>query len=195
VNHSSSRFRFPWSACWLLTALLPGICGCGNSSDIREYVVERENEKVFTSDLLRSEFATIPLNWKVPASWQTADNDQFSTMAWETGPKGKEARITVSALPAAAGVPPQIIRWRRQIGLSTEGVDPMQDAETITLQNDPATYVDMAGDTDTILGMILPHEDKLWIFKLKAPNAVADKARDDFRGYCESIRIVRTAGE
>ena len=81
------------------------------------YVVEREEERIFTSDLLKSEFPTIPLQWDAPSEWDLAENDQFSTMAWSTGPEGSQARITVSAVPASAGVEPQVIRWRRQIGL------------------------------------------------------------------------------
>ena len=195
-NHVSDSNHQLASRSAILAVFACFIAGCADDQPIREYTVEREEEQVFTSDLLKSEFPSIPLKWKAPAEWVIAENDQFSTMAWSTGPEDKEARITVSAVPSAAGVEPQIVRWGRQIGLpNSEQMDPMKDVEELPLGDDLAQYVNMSGEQETILGMILQHEDRLWIFKLKGTNSVADDAADSFREFCESVRIVRTAGE
>ena len=85
-----------------VTLLLVTLSGCGSSSDIREYEVAREDEKVLTSDLLRDQFEAVPFRWEIPKDWVAAQNDQFSAFAWTSGPADASARITVSDLPGTA---------------------------------------------------------------------------------------------
>lgn len=185
----SQTARFP--ATWLLPLLLLGGAGCGGGTEIRSYVVEREGGAVLTSDVVRREFPTIPLRWQVPKSWQSAENDQFSRIAWSAGPAAREARITISDLPASAGVEPQVARWRTQIGLPEAAPsDLMKSAETRTLGQSTGTWVDLQGSQDTILGMIIPYEDKLWIVKYRSANATATDERSAFRSFCESLTVV-----
>lgn len=82
-----------------IAPILLTLSGCGSSSDIREYEVAREDEKVLTSDLLRDQFEAVPFRWEVPKDWVAAQNDQFSAFAWTAGPSESSARITVSDLP------------------------------------------------------------------------------------------------
>lgn len=165
-------------------------CGCGPDAEIREYVVPPESERVFTSDLLKDEFGSIPFDWKVPEAWSIAENDQFSKIAWEVGPEAQEARITVSDLPIAAGLVPQITRWRGQVKL-TQGPqdDPMQGTDPLKIGDVSATYVDIQGPEETILGLLVPVKTKLWIFKFRGNNKVAEDQRQAFRSFSESIQI------
>lgn len=197
--HTSGLQRLPFSFRWLhsghrciLTGSLLALicCGCGPDVEIREYTVPPESERVFTSDLLKDEFGSIPFDWKVPESWSIAENDQFSKIAWEVGPESQEARITVSDLPIAAGLVPQITRWRGQVNL-TQGPqdDPMQGTEPLKIGDVSATYVDLQGPEETILGLLVPVKSKLWIFKFRGNNEVAEDQRQAFRSFCESIQI------
>jgi hypothetical protein len=165
--------------------------GCGQRSKIREYTVEREAGKVLTSEVFRSQFPTIPLRWEAPKSWRVADADEFSRMAWTAGPVAREARITITDLPGTAGVEPQVIRWRRQLSLpAVEGAELMQDAEEIEI----GTWIEVAGPTDSILATIVPHEDKLWVVRLRGPNATVLEEKNTFRSFCESLSFPKAQG-
>jgi hypothetical protein len=168
--------------------LLFALCGCG--PEIREYQVPVAQEDYLPSDMLRDAFDVIPFRWDVPSEWIEAENDQFSAFAWETAKSGEKARITVSPLSEGAGLEQQFVRWRGQIALP--GVAPdevMKDVQTLQLEGCTGQYVEYKGESETILGMIVPLKDKLWIFKLRASNAAADKAKASFKSFCESMKL------
>jgi hypothetical protein len=169
--------------------LLFAISGCG--PEIREYQVPVAQEDYLPSDLLRDAFDVIPFRWDVPSEWAEAENDQFSAFAWETATSGEKARITVSPLSEGAGLEQQFVRWRGQIGLPP--VDPseaMKDVQSLVLDGCTGEYVEYKGESETILGMIVPFKGKLWIFKLRAANAAAEKNKAPFRTFCESLKVV-----
>jgi len=171
----------------LLISLLPG---CGPNAVVREYEVAREQEKVVTSDVLRKEFQPVPFRWKVPESWQSTANDQFSAFAWTTGPKDASARITVSVLDGGAGIEPQFVRWRDQLQMPKIGpAEVMKSVESVPLKGLTGQWIEIKGQAETILGLIAPYEDKLWIFKYRSANATADQERAAFRKYCESLAV------
>lgn len=170
------------------------LSGCAPAPEIREYTVESEHNRVFTSEMIRDQFPAIPFQWGVPDSWVVGDNDQFSKMAWQVSLDGDAGRITLSDLPGGAGLIPQVTRWRGQIGITADPkADPMDGTETIELDGGTGTIVDLQGEEETILGMLLPVKDKLWIFKFRGRNKLADAQRDSFRAFCKSVRI--SAGE
>jgi len=166
---------------------LGGLAGCADNTDIREYSVQGDGSKIYTSDVLRSEFQPVPFRWEVPKSWKTAQNDQFSKMAWSAGPDDTPARITISDLAAQAGIAPQFGRWAGQINYPNN--DPaalMQLVQNISLGDMSGQWIELAGPSETILGMIVPFEDKLWVVKLRAEKSVAEELMKDFRSFCES---------
>jgi hypothetical protein len=164
--------------------------GCNRDSGIVHYEVDRESDKVLSTDLLQDQFDPIPFRWKVPAEWAEAENDQFSAMAWSVGPKADPARITVSGLSAASGLEAQIIRWRGQLKLPEMApAEVMKSVEDVTLPGATGKWCEFKNETESILGMIVPHADKLWIIKFRGSNVTAEKARDAFRGFCESLKV------
>lgn len=167
--------------------ILLGLCGCGPAGEIKEYVIEIDDPKIYTSDLLKGEFGSLPFQWSVPDQWKDAANDQFSKAAWEVESGGETARITLSPVPARAGLIAQVTRWQGQIG-SDE--DPASVMEAMNLKGgQAATYIDMSGAEESIMGLMVELEDDLWIFKFKGTNAVADAERKRFRKFCESVSI------
>ena len=164
--------------------------GCNRGSAIVQYEVDRESEKVLTSDLLKDQFDPIPFRWKVPDEWTEADNDQFSAVAWNAGPKKDVARVTVSGLSQASGLEAQFVRWRGQLKLPEMSVaDAMKSVDEVALKGATGKWCEFKNDTESILGMIVPHKDRLWIFKFRGANATAAKERDRFRSFCESLQI------
>ena len=179
-------FRFDLLCVLLLLTQI----GCNRNSGIVQYEVDRESDKVMSTDLLRDQFDPIPFRWKVPAEWTEAENDQFSAIAWTVGPKSDPARITVSGLSAASGLEAQIIRWRGQLKLpEMAAAEVMKSVEDVTLPGATGKWCEFKNETESILGMIVPHADKLWIIKFRGGNATAEKVRDAFRGFCESLKV------
>lgn len=179
-------FRFEIICCLFL--LIP--VGCNKNSGVVHYEVDREPDKVLTTELLRDQFDPIPFSWDVPAEWVDAENDQFSTMAWTAGSKNDSARITVSGLSAASGLEAQIVRWRGQLKLPEMDVaEVMKSVEDITLKGATGKFCEFSNETETILGMIVPHQTKLWIIKYRSSKALAEKQRTVFRGFCESFKV------
>ncbi len=179
-------FRFDIIYCFLL--LIP--VGCNKNSRVVQYEVEREPEKVLTTEVLRDQFDPLPFLWTVPKEWADAENDQFSTMAWTAGSKNDSARITVSGLSAASGLEAQIVRWRGQLKLpEMEVAEVMKSVEDVTLKGATGKFCEFSNDTETILGMIVPHQTKLWIIKYRSSKALAEKQRTVFRGFCESFKV------
>jgi hypothetical protein len=171
----------------LITVIL--LSGCGQTTEIREYVAEREIDRVVTTDVLRDEFPTLPFEWPTVEGWRTAENDQFSLVAWTAGPKTSEARITVSNVNAASGIEAQVARWRGQIGMP-EVSDPEElkkGLSEIRLGEVTGTWVELKGGAETILAMLIPFEDKLWVFRYRSSNETATLEAKSFRGWCEAI--------
>lgn len=164
--------------------------GCSKNSGIIQYEVDRESDKVVSTDLLRNQFDPIPFRWKVPAEWTEAENDQFSAMAWTVGSKSDPGRITVSGLSAASGLEAQIVRWRGQLKLpEMAAAEIMKSVEDVTLSGATGKWCEFKNETESIQGMIVPHTDKLWIIKFRGGKATAEKVREAFRGFCESLKV------
>ncbi|MCA9035511.1 MAG: hypothetical protein KDA91_10280 [Planctomycetaceae bacterium] len=187
---ASIKLRTPLFLRLLLFACLTG---CGNKAEIREYVVEPEEDKVITSEVLRRSFGSIPLKWTQPEGWRTAANDQFSVLAWVTSDqKDVEARVTLTDLPGSAGIVPQIARWRGQIELDDAAPDEMmKDVETIDLgDGQTGSYVQLKGKKESILALILSVEDKMWVLRYRGNEMAVRDSGAEFRRFCESVRVV-----
>ncbi len=175
----------------LIHGLLTGV-GCGERPEVREYVVPAEKQRVVTTEAIRSQFPVIPFRWKVPTEWRSASNDQFSVVAWAAGPREEpgEARITLSELPGTAGVAAQIARWRGQISLpAVSEEEALRAAQALESGISGASWVELKGDEETILGLLIPHVQSLWVFKYRSPNATAGQLRQSFRDFCEHLSL------
>lgn len=177
--------------CCLAISLCLGTTGCGSDSEIADYVVNRELEPGLSSELLRSQFPPIPFRWEVPDSWSVAANDQFSQRAWNVGPPGDQGRVTLGKFPASSGIPAQVLRWRRQLGLEAAGMDEaMENVSPVETKNQSGSWVSVDGRRETIRAMILTIGSDFWIFRYRSSLETAKQAADGFRAFCESVEYV-----
>ena len=168
------------------------LLGCGETPQVREYVVPREEERLVTTEALRSSYSVMPFQWKVPAEWRSVENDEFSKKAWTagSGQPAAQAKITITDLPASAGLKPQIDRWSGQVKLDPKAAEEaLQAMEQLPLGDADGSWVELKGEQETILGMIIPVNDVLWIVKYRSVNPTAEKLRSSFRGFCESLKV------
>jgi hypothetical protein len=171
----------------ILPALLFTILsGCNSADQVMRYTAESEQQQILTSELIRDRYQSVPFSWDVPGEWKSAQNDEFSKFAWLAGQSGR-TRITVSDLPATAGIAPQVARWGGQIGLQPESpAELMNSVEPLPLAGLTGQWVELKGPTETILGMLLTYKEKLWVVKLRGSNEEVGSVRDQFRSFCQS---------
>lgn len=170
------------SAALLFTVLI----GCNSADQVVRYTAESEQQQFLTSELIRDRFQSVPFSWDVPGEWKSAQNDEFSKFAWLAGPSGR-TRITVSDLPATAGIAPQVARWGGQIGLQPESPAAlMNSVEPLPLAGMTGQWVELKGPNETILGMLLTYKEKLWVVKLRCSNDDVGSLREQFRSFCQS---------
>ncbi len=79
-------------------------------------------------------------------------------------------------------------RWRGQIKLAeaTEGELKLQP---IRCGGHDGQWVQLVGETETILGVIVPQPDATWFVKLQGPNALALRELEKFVAFTESIKL------
>ncbi len=182
----------PIRICSVAIVMSASIAGCGKDPEIRQYVVEAENERGLTSELLRRQFPMIPFHWDVPETWQLASNDQFSVRAWSAGAPPDLARITLGQFPARTGIPAQVERWQRQVGLNTD--DPMNNVKAFKTKNGAGSFATIEGAKETILAFILPIDNQFWILRFKGSSSTARAEGDRFRQFCESLEYIAPPG-
>ena len=82
------------------------------------------------------------------------------------------------------------LTWRGQLKLpQLTAAEVMKFVEDVKLQGATGKWCEFTNETESILGMIVQHEDKLWIIKFRGSNVTAEKVTDAFRGFCESLKV------
>jgi len=104
------------------------------------------------------------------------------------------AEITASAFPGdVGGLPANVNRWRRQIGLG-----PLPDAEAVALLSAIKTadgdgwVVDLTGTLEgrpaRMVGGILPRGGRTWFYKMSGDAEAVQAAREEFVNFMMGAR-------
>ena len=135
--------------------------------------------------------------WTIPATWQEQPPSQM-LLAKFVVPGDAEARaeMTVSSFPGdVGGLLPNINRWRKQVGLDPLNEEQVQgNSEPLKLSSGAATLVDVTGKdpkTDRpsrLIGIIQPHHNGTWFYKLMGNEAVVAKEKVAFLKFLQTIR-------
>lgn len=101
------------------------------------------------------------------------------------------ATITVTVFPGdVGGLLSNINRWRQQVGLpAITNADLPQATTPSTVSNHRATYVRLAGDTQSILGALLPFHGKTWFFKMLGDTKTVLSQEPAFQQFLDSVQI------
>ena len=102
----------------------------------------------------------------------------------------QEVEVTVDRLPLARPALANVNRWRQQVGLSPlDEAAYRESAEQIELAGEPADYVQLVGEQETVLGVIAQRDGQAWFIKLKGENELAASERERFEKFVRSIRF------
>lgn len=132
------------------------------------------------------------VEWTLPSDWKPAQGSQMRYASFSTtGDNGAVADISVSFFPGAVGGDlGNVNRWRNQIGLS-----PVTEADLPTLVVPVAgnagtiKTVELLGADSKVLAAWINVDGNTWFFKLTAPANLADKQKDSFKHFLESVKF------
>jgi hypothetical protein len=111
--------------------------------------------------------------------------------AFEVKDQDRRIEITVTKLPAGAGATlPNVNRWRGQIGLPDFSAEQLEkEKKQIEFAGKPADYVQFSGEGQAVLGVLAERNGLLWFVKLQGDSELAERERQKFEGFVQSIRL------
>jgi hypothetical protein len=136
------------------------------------------------------------LDYETPDGWRDTGGGGFRHASFQMGDGPDSAEVTVIALGLNSGsVLENVNRWRGQVRLPPLESNQL-DAETQSLsaQNSEGTYVILHGPEDggrreSILGVILPRDDRVWFVKMTGSTAVVEQQQARFETFTQSLRL------
>lgn len=96
--------------------------------------------------------------------------------------------VSIIRLGPDQSVLENVNRWRGQIKLSPATEGELQ-LKPIQCGGHDAQLVQLVGEVETILGVIVPQPDATWFVKLQGPNALALRELEKFVAFTKSIKL------
>jgi hypothetical protein len=134
--------------------------------------------------------------YEAPPGWQDTGSGGFRAASFRVGEEGESAEITVIALgPNSGSILDNVNRWRGQVRLEPLTAEQLDaDTQSLDAQNAPGTYValhgpDDGGKQESILGVILPREDRVWFVKMTGNTVVVQREQAHFESFTQSLRL------
>lgn len=101
------------------------------------------------------------------------------------------ADVSVFAFPADANdLLSNVNRWRGQVGLKEISTDELQkSAKKIEVAGETGDYVELMGEKEAILGVMVKKGASAWFFKLQGPTALATREKTNFETFVKSSKL------
>ena len=131
------------------------------------------------------------ISYQTPEGWDEQPAGGMRQAAFSITSDEGGAEVTVIPLgPAAGDLLSNVNRWREQVGLERlNSVDEIS-AETVKIQGQEATYVQIDGAQDRgMLAAMLSQGGRIWFFKLLGDQPVVDQQQAAFRAFLASVRF------
>ena len=140
----------------------------------------------------------VTLKHDTPTGWKVGPSNGIAALSFvvptEAGEASQGLKITVTELPAAANdLVENVNRWRGQVGLSPASADEVKSSlTTLKVLGVDATEVVLSSPkgapSRTIHGIIAVEGERMWFVKLDGPTPLAEREREAFRGFAQSLR-------
>ncbi len=176
----------------IFTAAAALAVGCRDQDEITRYRVPKPQLQEQTNGG-KSESPRDGLTYDVPAGWLLGKSGGLRKAAFRIETGGKEAEVTVIDLDAsAADVLSNVNRWREQVELPATTADALsQEMKKLAVGPVAADYVELFGAKQSILGVMVPRDDKVWFIKLKGDTDLVRSERDRFQAFAQSVRFAQ----
>ncbi len=131
---------------------------------------------------------TSPGDWKIPSTW-TAQPPRQMLLASFALPGG-DAKVEVSSLGGdGGGLLANINRWRGQLGLPQASESQLSEITSpLDTVDGKGTLVDIQGNNQKLLVVIVPHNGKSWFYKSMGATDVVDRERDAFLEFAQTAK-------
>jgi hypothetical protein len=134
--------------------------------------------------------------YEAPSHWKDMGAGGFRQASFRVDEGEDSAEVTVIALgPNSGSVLENVNRWRQQVKLEPLATSQL-DGETqlIDAQNSQGTYVVLHGSgggdkPESILGVILPREDRVWFVKMTGSTPLVEREQAQFESFTRSLRL------
>lgn len=130
------------------------------------------------------------ISWNQPKEWQPSQGSSMRYASFSAkGYNGKNADISVSFLPGQAGTDlDNVNRWRSQVGLPPiAGTDMPGAVIPVTCKDGSFSMVELDGASTKMLVAWTRVDGNTWFFKLTAPAPLADKQKQAFKSFLQSV--------
>lgn len=131
------------------------------------------------------------ISYQTPDSWTEFPPSSIRKANFKIDNASGTAEVSVTVFPGdVGGTLANINRWRQQISLSP--IDQASLKENITpiiISNHHGYFTKLEGNTESILGGILPFHGSTWFIKMQGDILVIEEEVDTFKSFLSSIRI------
>ena len=128
------------------------------------------------------------LTYKTPDGWTVKANGPLRLASLDIVDGDQKCDVSIISLGPGQAVLENVNRWRGQIKLP-----PVQESELeikpIRCGGKESSLVNLVGETETILAVMVPLPDATWFVKLQGPNALALRELEKFVAFTESSEL------
>ena len=134
------------------------------------------------------------ITYQTPESWTEHPPSSIRKANFKINNTSGTAEVSVTVFPGdVGGTLANINRWRQQIELSP--IDESKLNENITpvvISNHQGYFTNLEGNTQSILGGILPFHGSTWFIKMQGDIFAVDDEVETFKRFLSSIQIEDT---
>jgi len=129
--------------------------------------------------------------YSVPAGWTESPASGIRKANMQVVDENGSAELTVTTFPGdVGGTLANINRWRGQLGLApTTAAELNSQLESYVISEHGGQYTRIIGNTDSILGAILPMHGSTWFFKLQGTSATVIANEPAMKQFLDSVQL------
>ena len=180
----------------ILCALALSANGCREVDEIRHYQVPKPQTSAAENTHPENDEDSA-FRFETPEGWQSADRVVSRggitirhQAAFEVIDGQWHVDITVDRMPAMGSLVQNVTRWRGQIGLGPIEREELDElSESIEIDGSAADYVELVGESESILGVVAVRGNVAWYLKLKGDSELADREKERFQTFVKSIKF------
>lgn len=134
------------------------------------------------------------LTYTIPEGWTEMPSSGIRKANFRIEGDSGSAELAVTVFPGdVGGRLANINRWRGQIGLDPVTADDLPPfTKSYTISNHRGLIVTLQGETDSILGGLLPFHGNTWFFKLQGSTDTVLANNEAFESFLDSVRLPDT---
>jgi len=128
------------------------------------------------------------LKYKTPDGWTVKANGPLRMASLDIVDGDQKCDVSIISLGPGQPVLENVNRWRGQIKLPPAKESELE-IKPIRCGGKDSSLVQLVGETETILAVMVPLPDATWFVKLQGPNALAQRELEKFIAFSESIEL------